>query len=372
MRRTIAEHLLSILLVSALFAGLIAYIHQQRTRAATAPPGPEAAYTALEFMDFGNPLDRALFKETVARFHPGIDADSLLAAIDEFRREQFTNLLYKTGTDLQGLTRAKAVSILVMYLQFIAIYMVVLALSYYGAQVLGIIRFVQMKQHRSSYIEQALAHLGVVREGMQGGSRSVLRAVVFLAKALLRGASYIILFAPAYVIAYSFKTRFDTDSYLFMVLLGVVSNGLLINYTNRFFTFLVAESRKGYVETAMVKNLDNSYAWNTPGGISWTSVLRLRKHFPSHVFGHIYLNARHQFRPTLKEHASFLITGLVIIEMALNIQGHLSYEMLKNILYRQYDVVLAIVLCIFLLVKGTEIVVDLRMHRDARKLGQVS
>ncbi len=63
-------------------------------------------------------------------------------------------------------------------------------------------------------------------------------------KALLKGVAYTILFAPAYVIAYSFKTRIDTDSLLFMIVLGVVSNGLLINYANKFYAFLAAESRK--------------------------------------------------------------------------------------------------------------------------------
>jgi ABC-type dipeptide/oligopeptide/nickel transport system permease component len=79
------------------------------------------------------------------------------------------------------------------------------------------------------------------------------------------------------------------------------------------------------------------------------------------------MNARFQFLVTLKEHASFLITGLVIIEMALNIQGHLGYELLQNILYKQYDVVLSIILGIFLVVKVTEITVDAWFHHQSRK-----
>ncbi|MBX2990959.1 MAG: hypothetical protein KF749_07300 [Bacteroidetes bacterium] len=365
MKARFVEHAVSILLVTALFAGLIHLLRQENLHTRTAQSGDVQKYVALEFVDFGNPLDRALFRESLNIFHPEASGknDSLLRAIDDFRREQFTNELYKTGGGDRGLTAAKAQDLLGMYLQFIVIYIVVLALSYYGAQTLGTIRFVQMKQGRSSYLETFFDHLS------SSGNRSVPRAAGLLVKALVKGMAYVVLFAPAYVIAYSFKTRFDTDSYIFMILLGVISNGLLINYTNRFFTFLVAESRKGYVETAVVKNLYNSYAWHAGDGISKGSIFRLRKRFPSHVFQHIYLNARHQFQPTLKEHASFLITGLVIIEMALNIQGHLSYEMLKNILYKQYDVVLAIVLSIFLLVKATEIAVDLWSHRQERKFG---
>lgn len=177
-----------------------------------------------------------------------------------------------------------------------------------------------------------------------------------------------ILFSPAYVIAYSMKTRFDTDSLPFMIGLGIISNGLLASYTHKFYTFLVAESRKGYVETAVVKNLSTSYSTSSGDGIPLGRIVQFRKSFPGHVFQHIFLNARHQFIPTFKEHASFVITGLVIIEMALNIQGHLSYEMLKNILSKQHDVVLVIVFAIYLLVKATEVVVDLIVEREAHRL----
>ena len=94
--------------------------------------------------------------------------------------------------------------------------------------------------------------------------------------------------------------------------------------------------------------------------------MELRLYY-SHIFQHIYLNARYQYILTLKEQASFLITGLIIIEMALNIHGHLCYELLQNILYKQYDMVLTILLGIFLVVKLTEIVVDMWMDREAQK-----
>ncbi len=53
--------------------------------------------------------------------------------------------------------------------------------------------------------------------------------------------------------------------------------------------------------------------------------------------------------------------------MALNIQGHLGYELLQNILSGQYDVVLCIILGIFLIVKATEIVVDVWFHHESGK-----
>ena len=188
-----------------------------------------------------------------------------------------------------------------------------------------------------------------------------------VAAAAAKGLVYLVLFSPAYVIAYSFKGTFDTDSSLFMIVLGVVSNGLLITYANKFFTLLVHEGRKGYVETALVKNLGASFSFRRPDGIRLRSVFALHKRFPGHILNHIYINARHQYIPTMKEHASFLITGLIIIEMALNIQGHLSYELLQQVLYRHYDVAIVIIVGIFLVVKATEILVDAWYHIESRR-----
>jgi hypothetical protein len=378
--RKLIEHLVSILLVAGVFVALILSVQKNPTRQLAPTDNELQHYLALDFLDFGSPLDKALFKETLDAFFPERTAhnDSLMLAIERLRREQFTSEFYKTGGDKRGLTTAKLQSLALMYLKFIVIYLVVMALCYYGAQTIGVVRFFHMKQGASSYLASFVAPARTTesndKDVRSGGrvkfgqlSTGVGRTFSLLAKAIVKGVAYMVLFSPAYVIAYSFKTKFDTDSYLFVVILGVVSNGLLINYANKFFTLLVSESRKGYVETAVAKNLHNAYQWDAANGTSFNAVLRFNKIFPSHVFQHIYLNAHYQFVPTLKEFASFLITGLVIIEMALNIQGHLSYEMLKNILFRQYDVVLAIILGMFLLVKATEIVVDVWMELLVRK-----
>ena len=367
MKRRLIEHSLSILFVGVIFAALVLTFERNNGKDELTSEGEVGEFVRLDFLDFGDPLDKSLFKESLNVFAPdSARNDSLVQAIDNYRREQFANALYKTGAEDRGLSWTRVQQLVPMYLQFISVFIIVMALSYYGAQTLGVIRFVQMKQGRSSYLAQCVSSF---THTASKGIAFYGKTVVFLAKAAAKGIAYILLFSPAYVIAYSIKTEFRTDSYFFMVLLGVVSNGLLVNYANRFFIFLVSESRKGYVDTAIVKSLNNSYEWHKPDGIGFSSVLKLNKTFPSHVFQHIYLNARYQFHPTLKQHAAFLITGLVIIEMALNIQGHLSYEMLKNVLYKQYDVLLLIVFGIFLLVKTTEILVDVWAMRDAKKYG---
>ena len=368
MKAKLIEHTLSILLVTCAFVALVNVVMEKEKSRLGARMQSIRPYLQIDSLDFGNPLHAALFKETLGIFRPDSPArnDSLLKSIQDFRQEQFTNQAYKTSGDDRGLSRARLVKLGNMYWQFILIYIIVMVLSFRAAQSLAIYRFVKMKQNRASYI--ADLYDSIRGSGnMHRGVSFYRQMALLLLKAFFKGLCYAVLFSPAYVIAYSIRSGVDTDSYFFMIILGIISNGLLINYANKFFTFLVTENRKGYVQTAIVKNLSASYEWGTRDGVSHWSVLRPKRLFGSHVFKHIYLNARYQFLITLKEHASFLITGLIIIEMALNIQGHLGYELLQNILYKQYDVVVSIILGIFLIVKATEISVDGWFHYEARK-----
>jgi hypothetical protein len=368
MKSKLVEHTISILLVTCVFVVFVSILKENEASRLTARLKSIESYLQIDSLDFGNPLHAALFKETLDIFHPDSSArnDSLLMSIQDFRQEQFTNQAYKTGGNDRGLSSTRLFKLSGMYAQFILIYVIVMILTYRAAQSLAILRFVKMKQKRTSY-------LGEVFDRMKRPVREhrditfYLQTAFMCMKALLKGLSYVVLFSPAYVIAYSIRSSVDTDSYVFMIILGILSNGLLVNYANKFYTFLVTEDRKGYVQTAIVKNLSNSYAWGATDGVSYWSLLQPKSLFGSHVFKHIYLNARYQFLVTLKEHASFLITGLIIIEMALNIQGHLGYELLQTILYKQYDVVVSIVLGIFFIVKATEIVVDGWFYVESRR-----
>ena len=368
MKAKLIEHSASILLVALAFGIFGALVMEKEASLRTARAKMIEPYLHLDFIDFGNPLHRTLFKETLDIFHPERIAgnDSLLQAIQRFHQEQFASLIYKTGREERGLSSARILTLGTMYGQFMIIYLIVMVLSYHAAQSLAIVRFVKMMQHQPSNILALYEQIVRLRHKPLDFS-SYFRVLIILGRIFVRGMSYSVLFAPAYVIAYSIRSGYDADSYLFMIVLGVISNGLLITYANKFYTFLVTESRKGYIQTALVKNLDSSYDWATPDGVAYAAVLRPKSLFPSHVFRHIYMNARYQYLPSLKEHASFLITGLIIIEMALNIQGQLGYELLQNILYRQYDVAMAIIVGIFLIVKTTEIVVDVWVHHESGK-----
>ncbi len=357
-RQRLKEHLISAVIVCSLL--LLIGIRLAEPR-----PGPVTNKTLdkLDFLRTDDPLDRALLRETLQQFYPqqSQKADSLLDALNEYHRQ--TMLPPARGKSY--LSFSKFFELLGMLLKFTLIYAIVLALTTWGVQTLAVWRFVHEQQNRPPnwwriYVAlRKLVRNTVERKKIHAWLVPIKLTVVSLGRALFT----LMLFSPAYVIAYSIKTRFDTNSILFMILLGVVSNGLLATYAYKFYTFLQTESRKGYVQTAIVKNLSTDYRHSMP----LSRIIKLRKIFPGHVFQHIFINARHQYFATLKEQAAFLITGLVIIEMALNIQGHLCYELLQNLLYKNFDIVFTILAGIFLLVKSTEAGVDWLIHREELK-----
>jgi hypothetical protein len=366
-------HLLSILIVAGAFTLLLTFARSGPDPGAEARRQFIAPFLELEFLDPGDPLHRALLKETLRIYYPssGARIDSLLRAIDAVRQEQFASATEKTGAEAPGWTFPKLTRLIPMYVQFVVVYGIVLLLTLYGAQTLGTYRFILDRQGTPPPLRR---YWGNLAQALQTGdllriARTAVGGAPLLGLALLKGMAYAVLFAPAYVIAYSLKTRVDTDSYLFMIALGVVSNGMLITYANKFYLYLVHESRKGYVETAIVKNLARRYRWSVPGGIPRRAVLRITKRFGGHILHHIYENARFQYIPALKEQATYLVTGLIIIEMALNIQGHFCYEMLQNILRNDLTVAAGMLMAIFVLVKATDILVDLWYERESRRYG---
>ena len=365
MQRIFLEHLFSVGFISIVFIILLLIVHSGAETERENEYKRVTSYLNLASLDLSKPLHRTLFRESLNVFYPDAEArnDSLVILTRRYAAEEFTAIqgMLQTG---MGLSWSKFWNLAGMYITFVFSYLLVMVLTYYGVQTLAILRFIREKQNPPPYLVQLIEHIREYPTQSDANTIGIyLRtAAGHLVMALLKGIGYLVLFSPAYVLAYSFRTRFDTDSFVFMILLGAVSNGLLVMYAQRFYTFLVTESRKGYVQTAVVKNLDASFR-ELPLHI----VLQFNKRFDNHILQHIYLNARYQYILTLKEQASFLITGLIIIEMALNIHGHLCYELLQNILLEQYDIVLVILLGLFLVVKMTEILVDLWMGIETMK-----
>jgi hypothetical protein len=354
MKAKTLEHILSIIVVSAVLMGALYLINAEKRKSEKGEFAQIEQFVGLKHIEFNNPFHKALLNDVMNIYFPGQhDKNSeTVKAIIQYKKNEFGERLHSSHVK-EALTTGKFIQILSMYVKFFIVYIVVLLLTYYGVQTFGVLRFVRKKQKSPLF--------------RYGKKRNIGHIILTVSKNILKGLGSFILFSPAYVIAYSIRTEFNTDTVFFMVLLGVISNGLLVMYTNKFYTFLVMESRKGYVDTAVVKNLNNSYNSNVKEGIPLKSIFRLVKRFDGHVFGHIFKNAQMQYFQTIKEQASFLITGLIIIEMALNIHGHLSYEMLKQILYKNYDIVLVIILGIFYTVKLTEVFTDFVTHRISLK-----
>ena len=340
---------MSICLVAVVFI-----TQQQKQKARNAQTAQIQDLLDLEFVDYSDPFQKELLRDVMNIFYPGRtdENEERLQALFNYKQDSFLQDL-QTSHLKEGLSFGKFFSILGMYIKFVLVYLIVMLLTYYGVQTIGVWRFIKRKQRV----------FATAAEKKNTPLRVLAAAVVKTGTFFLSMIS----FAPAYVIAYSIRTEFNTDVLFFVVILAVISNGLLIMYANRFYNLLLSESRKGYVETAMVKNLDRAYGVDVKGGISFNDIIKPVKQFRGHVFGHIFKNARFQYLSTLKEQAVFIITGLIIIEMALNIHGHLSYEMLRQLLHKNYDIVVIIFLFFFYTVKFTEIFTDILLHKTAAK-----
>lgn len=352
-------HLLSVLCVFVVFVALIYLVRSGGQASRRNEIQQVAPFLNLPSLHLDLPLHRTLLRESLAVFQPGDAAriDSLAVLSQRYGTMDIAQLEALLRSDL-GLTWAKFDALSRMFAVFILTYLIVMGLTYYGVQSLGTYRYIQHKRGQSSLLFVFWRFLSMpapLPERLTTGC-------VLLLRIGMTGLALMALFSPAYVLAYSFRSRFDTDSVFFMAVLGTLSNGLLITYAHKFYTFLTTEGRKGYVETAVVKNLESDYE-----SFPVLQAFRIRKRFTGHVFQHIYLNAQYQYLLTLKEQASFLITGLIIIEMALNIHGRLCYELLQDILHEQYDVVLVILFGLFLIVKATEITVDLWKDHETNR-----
>jgi len=355
MKNKLIEHLSGMLFVTVLMVLLMMLFHSAGVHQTN-----HDGSRVKEFLDVPvtNPEDRfqrALLKDAMNIYYTDQHDknDTLVNEILSIKSDQFNERLQKSSVN-NGISFSVLLNLCGMYVKFLIVYIIVMLLTYYGVQTLGSWRFIRSK--RREFLE--IHHPEEFHRNQFKWQRVPI--------ALFKTLAYLVLFSPAYVIAYSIRTEFNTDTVFFMIILGVISNGLLITYTNKFHAFLVSESRKGYIDTARVKNLNEKFTVSHDG-IPLRALISPFKKFNGHLFNHIFKNAHFQYLSTIKEQASFLITGLIIIEMALNIHGHLNYELLRQLLYKNYETVIVIVVLIFYTVKFTEIFTDYLIHREMRK-----
>lgn len=355
MKTKLIEHISGMIFVTVLLLLLLSLVHTTTVKQESHAGSKAKPFIDLPMSNVNDRFQRALLKDVMNIFYPEQyeKNTTLVQEILTIKGDQFTQHLQKSYVK-QKLSTASLLDIGEMFVKFLLVYIIVMFFTYYGVQTIASWRFVREKhaEHLNIYSTDKVA--------------SDFWDFKKIGLSILKNIVYMILFSPAYVIAYSIRTEFNTDSVVFMVFLGVISNGLLMMYTNKFYAFLNTESRKGYIETARVKNLNEDYSISN-NGISYRSLFNPIKRFKGHIFEHIFRNAHFQYLSTIKEQASFLITGLVIIEMALNIHGHLNYELLRQILYKNYELVIIIVIGIFYTVKCTEIFSDYLVYRESQK-----
>lgn len=365
MKQKLVEHAYSVMFVGTLLLFLSFVLHVTGGRELVIPDPLIQTLSEIKTLGPEQPLHRALLRESLKTFYPdqNVNSDSVIDALITWRRQTVLAEI-EASRKTTGLSFSKFTELVSMYSSFLFVFIVVMIFIYYGAQTLGLYQFVSDKKNRSPQWQSLLKATRLLFSKVSQVERKAAAKdiVIIKARAIVKLIFYSIVFSPAYVVAYSFKTNFETDSLLFLILLGTFTNGVLITFMHKFYSLLNIESRKGYVETAVAKSLSRDYQ-----GIGRGQLFAPLKHFPNHVLGHIFIHTRYQYIASIKEQGSTVITGLIIVEMALNIQGHLGYELLKNILYRNWDVVLIIVFAVFLLVKMTEVIVDIWMDHENNK-----
>ena len=363
MKRRLLEHTLSVLLVGALFFAVYHWFVAGREEIARRTETSISPYLSIDSLDFTRPMHREMFREAVLEFYPSDPGrgDSLLSAIESYQLDQLTKREHKAGASIV-MTMDDVRRLLFMFMKFVVLFLATFVLTTLGGRTIAVYRYVLIRQRRDAPFSRLVARLIGFPERFKGG-----RYVKSLLIAMAGGVAMFLAFSPAYVVAYAMKGRLEAGSILVLIPLAAMTNGVMMQYAARYLEQLVAAGQSGFVETALAKNLAHDWNWNTPSGlprgILWKPLSTAR----GHVFHHIYLQAWYQNLPSLKEHASVLLTALIITEMAVNVQGHLGYLLLQNVLYRRYDMMATIMFLMFLTVKGIEVVTDLRVDRLHRR-----
>ena len=166
------------------------------------------------------------------------------------------------------------------------------------------------------------------------------------------------MFSPAYVTAYSLKLDFVGNSTIVVILLSLFSNTVLVFFIQKFYITLKKEYEKGYVTTAMLKGLNNEYQLNNQF-FRFRTLLKPFRKFEGHAFDHVYKNSIIQFISILKEAIPILLTSLIIVEMALNVQGSLCYDLLIKLNNLSFIHTFIIIFLIYIGLKSVEFVVEL-------------
>ncbi len=310
-------------------------------------------------LDINSRYDREIFEDAVTNYFSSEKEkrDFLISNLKEFVEKRFTEKELKTGSNKKTLSVETVSIILWKFMKFILVFIIVEVLIFYLSEKLASLKFFLEKERKNNF------HILIVRFFAERKKRFVpdkinLKELLLLfIGAVGRFSAYFIFFSPVYVIAYIFKFNAENTTFIWIILFGVFTNGVLIAGINRFFQLLISESKRGYVETLHVKNLPMFENHEIREFIN--SSMKIKIDFGETIFAQIFESAHLQFVGSFKQISRFVITGLIIIGMALNIQSGLFYEMLQSFLFKEYDILFFILFLIFLAVKIIDVIIDL-------------
>ena len=230
MRQKFTAHLISILFIGSLFIILHTWLKSESTEKSYTYGDQIQEYMQLQFLDLNSPEDRILLEETLNFYDPGniIQHSDLMADLERYLNDRMTASA-RTDELSDGISAKRFMIILGMLLKFAVVYILVLLLTYYGVETFAVYRFIRAQNPVTFITSLTVAGQRMMNAGNWPKRFSYLwKLLVKIGRGFFRALIMLTLFAPAYVIAYSFKTSFDTDSLLLMIILGVISNGLLI------------------------------------------------------------------------------------------------------------------------------------------------
>lgn len=346
MKSILLKHLYAFLIVTVLFSVLGISFSFFSKPIQVKPNQETTLWLQSKEINWQDPLHQLLIADVIDLKSDDEDGDAFVRKMARLKSDETAKRLEQLRHQ-KGLVFDAFPEFLVKFIWFLLIFSGVLLGLIWASQTLGLYRFILSRQtHRTAFQKKFYT----------------LCSFLFL----------VLLFSPGYLIAYMIKPIISSDSLFLMIVLGLLTNGALVLHSQKFLNLLNQEFEKGYVLAARIRNVNEDFRIGKSSGLTWHGILSFKKTFPGHLLNHILLNAKRQYLNSVRELAAFTITSLIILEMALNIQGRYGYELLRQVLYGNYADVLAMMLGLFLIVKLTEAGLDYVIYKQNLKYGNES
>jgi len=147
MKSKLLVHLTSVVFVTGILLALLATFGG---KSATTHPVAEGTQD-LSFVDFSNPFQKALALDVMNIFFPGrFDENSRIVSSAASVQNKTLREKLQGSSEKQSLTWGRSGQLFEMFIKFLIVYAIVMLLTYYGVQTIGVWRFCR-KKTRSEY-----------------------------------------------------------------------------------------------------------------------------------------------------------------------------------------------------------------------------